>query len=346
LGCRVGSRARAAGAAGARPRARQRRAGARQGADPPGRGGPDRRRRRRADRVRRRHPPRGRHAGARRDRVGAAPARARGTSRRRRSRGRGRLRHGCRRRQQGAPAQGHARTDDAEARRDHLRREGRRERHRAGAAGIARRRRHRSGQMSLASLVDRYGRAIVTVTIVLAAAGLYAAFELPSDIYPPLIFPRVVVIGHSGTIPAQSMMLTVTRPIEQALLEVPGIRRVRSTTFRGATEISAQFDPATDMILALQQAQGRIAEARSSLPQDLDLTIERLTPAAFPFLSVNLSGGLPSADLYDYAFYVMRPSLSRVPGVGNVEVLSSDTREIEVIADPARLTAAGLTIGN
>ena len=200
--------------------------------------------------------------------------------------------------------------------------------------------------MSLASLVDRYGRAIVTVTIVLAAAGLYAAFELPSDIYPPLIFPRVVVIGHSGTIPAQSMMLTVTRPIEQALLEVPGIRRVRSTTFRGATEISAQFDPATDMILALQQAQGRIAEARSSLPQDLDLTIERLTPAAFPFLSVNLSGGLPSADLYDYAFYVMRPSLSRVPGVGNVEVLSSDTREIEVIADPARLTAAGLTIGN
>ena len=52
------------------------------------------------------------------------------------------------------------------------------------------------------------------------------------------------------------MMLTVTRPIEQALLEVPGIRRVRSTTFRGATEISAQFDPATDMVVALQQAQG------------------------------------------------------------------------------------------
>src|SRR4029079_539953 len=135
-------------------------------------------------------------------------------------------------------------------------------------------------------------------------------------------------------------------PIEQALLEVPGIRRVRSKTFRGSTEISGQFDSATDMILALQQAQGRIAEIRSELPQDLELTIERLTPAASPFLSINLSGGLSSADLYDYAFFVMRPALSRVPGVGNVEVLSSDTREIEVIADPARLTAAGLTIGN
>lgn len=200
--------------------------------------------------------------------------------------------------------------------------------------------------MSLSSFVDRFGRAIVTVTIVLAAAGLLCAFSLPSDIYPPLVFPRVVAIGHSGTTPARTMMLTVTRPLEQALLEVPGIRRVRSTTFRGATEISAQFDPATDMVVALQQAQGKIAEVRSALPADLDLVVERLTPAAFPFLSINLTGGLPSADLYDYAFFVMRPALSRVPGVGNVEVLASDTREIEVIADPAKLTAAGLTIGD
>jgi CzcA family heavy metal efflux pump len=200
--------------------------------------------------------------------------------------------------------------------------------------------------MTVSTFFERYGRAIITVTAVLAAAGLLSAFSLPSDIYPPLVFPRVVAIGHSGTLPARTMTLTVARPIEQALLEVPGVRRVRSTTFRGATEISAQFDPATDMVVALQQAQGKIAELRSELPQDLDLVVERLTPAAFPFLSVNLTGGLPSADLYDYAFFVMRPALSRVAGVGNVDVLASDTREIEVIADPAKLTAAGLTIGD
>ena len=193
---------------------------------------------------------------------------------------------------------------------------------------------------------ERFGRAILIVTLVLAGAGLLAAFSLPSDIYPPLVFPRVVAIGHSGTTPARTMTLTVTRPVEQALLEVPGVRRVRSTTFRGATEISAQFDPATDMVVALQQAQGKIAELRSTLPSDLDLIVERLTPAAFPFLSLNVTGGLPSADLYDYAYFVMRPALSRVPGVGNVEVLASDTREIEVIADPARLAAAGLSIGD
>ena len=91
-------------------------------------------------------------------------------------------------------------------------------------------------------------------------------------------------------------------------MEVPGIRRVRSTTFRGATEISAQFEPATDMIVALQQVQGKVDDARQTLPAGTDLVVERLTPAAFPMLHPEPHRlGCPSADLYDYAFYVMRP---------------------------------------
>src|SRR5262245_19928399 len=147
--------------------------------------------------------------------------------------------------------------------------------------------------MSLADLVDRYGRAIVLSVTLLAAAGLIAGAGLPSSIYPRLEFPRVVIIGHSGTLPARTMMLSVTRPLEQAVMEVPGIRRVRSTTFRGATEISAQFEPSSNMVVALQQAQNRIAEARADLPGEIDLTVERLTPAAFPILIFNLTGGLP-----------------------------------------------------
>ncbi len=140
------------------------------------------------------------------------------------------------------------------------------------------------------------------------------------------------------------MMLTITRPLEQALMEVPGVRRVRSRTFRGATEISAQFEPDTDMVVALQQAQGRLAEVRPDLPESLDLLVDRLTPTAFPFYILDITGGLPSADLHDYGYYVVRPALARVAGVGRVEVLASDTREIEVITDPNKLLAAGLTV--
>jgi CzcA family heavy metal efflux pump len=198
--------------------------------------------------------------------------------------------------------------------------------------------------MTIVAAAHRHRRAVLLATAFLAGAGLLSGLTLPSDIYPPLHFPRVVIIVHSGTLPTSTMTIAVTRPLEQAAMETPGVRRVRSRTFRGAAEISVQFTPETDMVVALQQVQGRAAELRPELPGGTELIIERLTTAAFPILSLNLSGGLPIAELRDYAFYVLRPALARAPGVGRVEVLSSDEREIEVVADPTRLRAAGIGI--
>jgi CzcA family heavy metal efflux pump len=198
--------------------------------------------------------------------------------------------------------------------------------------------------MNPARVSSHHARAVLLVTVLLAGAGLISLTSLPSDIYPPLNFPRVVIIGHTGTLPARSMLLSVTRPIEQVVMEVPGIRRVRSTTFRGSTEISAQFDPGADILQALQQVQNRVSELRGELPGGTELEVERLTTSAFPILSYNVTGGLPEADLRDYAFYVVRPAIARVPGVGRVEVLSSDTREIQVVTQPPRLLASGLTV--
>src|SRR5262249_21962140 len=113
-----------------------------------------------------------------------------------------------------------------------------------------------------------------------------------------------------------------------------------------AAEISAQFDPATDMVVALQQVQNRIAEARQDMPPDLELVVDRLMPTSFPFFSIDITGGLGSADLRDFGFFVVRPALSRVGGVGRVEVLSTDEREVEVVTDPARLSASGLTVAD
>ncbi len=170
--------------------------------------------------------------------------------------------------------------------------------------------------MNPARVSEHHARAVLLITVLLAVAGFITLLGLPSDIYPPLNFPRVVIIGHTGTLPARSMLLSVTRPIEQVVMEVPGIRRVRSQTFRGSTEISAQFDPNADILQALQQVQNRVAELRGELPANTELAVERLTTSAFPILSYNLTGGLKEADLRDYAFYVVRPTIARVAGVG------------------------------
>ena len=198
--------------------------------------------------------------------------------------------------------------------------------------------------MNGAPLATRHSRAIALVAVALVIGGAIAAVTLPSSIYPPLEFPRIVIVAQSGTLPPQSMSLIVTRPIEQVVMAVPGIRRVRSRTIRGATEISAQFAASTDMVVALQMVQNRVAEITSDLPTGTTLRIERMTPEIFPVFILSLTGTLPTAQLYEYANYVVKPEIARAPGAGIIEVLSSDTREVEVVLDPARLTAAGLGV--
>jgi CzcA family heavy metal efflux pump len=198
--------------------------------------------------------------------------------------------------------------------------------------------------MNVAALAIRHSRAISLLAVALVVSGAIAAVALPSGIYPPLQFPRIVIVAHSGTLPPQSMSLIVTRPIEQVVMAVPGVRRVRSKSIRGAAEISAQFDPSTNMVVALQMLQNRVAEITGDLPADTELQIERMTPEIFPVFILSVTGTLPTADLYDYANFVMKPEIARVPGAGIIEVQASDTREIEVVLDPAKLTAADLTV--
>ena len=195
---------------------------------------------------------------------------------------------------------------------------------------------------SLFDFLAAQRRFVYLLVGLLSAGGIYAALRLPSAIYPELAFPRVLVVAEGSSLGARQMLFSVTRPIEEAVSIVPGVMRVRSRTIRGATEISVTFSDNTDMIYALQQVQARVNQVRTSLPNELDVEVERMTPSLFPIVSYNLEGGDP-ATLYDIARYQLKPLISRVPGVGRVDVQGSDVREVEVIADPARLASQRLT---
>ncbi|HTR79093.1 MAG TPA: efflux RND transporter permease subunit, partial [Gemmatimonadaceae bacterium] len=199
-----------------------------------------------------------------------------------------------------------------------------------------------NGDRSLFAIVAEQRRFVYMAVVLLSAAGMWAAFTLPSAIYPELKFSRVTVVANGTTLDARQVLFGVTRPIEEAVSLVPGVIRVQSRSIRGGSETNVMFSPKTDMVLALQQVQARVNQVRQDLPSDLDIEVERLTPSLYPIISYNLEGGDP-ATLYDIARYDIRPLISRVPGVGRVDVLGSDVREIEVVADPARLAARGMT---
>ena len=198
--------------------------------------------------------------------------------------------------------------------------------------------------MNLVRACRNNSRAVFLLTIALTVAGVIAYFQLPSNIYPELTFPRIVVLVKAGDLAPDIVLLTVTRPIEEEVSTVLGARRVRSRTIRGGTEISVLFDPSMDMQQALQLVQARVNDARGSLPPDSEIDVERMTPTVWPILSMVLNGNVPDADLRDYAFYNLRPAITRVTGVAQVEVDATDTREVAVIVDPQKALAHRLTL--
>jgi CzcA family heavy metal efflux pump len=195
--------------------------------------------------------------------------------------------------------------------------------------------------MSLARVVSNQSRAIVVIVVLLCAAGLYAAWQLPIAVFPQTDFPRIVIIVDNGEAPAAQTLVSVTRPIEEAMNGIPGIARIKSKTARGSSEINLYFDWSGDILQELQLVQARMSQLVSILPATAEIrNIERLTFAVFPVTGYSLtSDKRDEATLTDLATYVVRPQLARLPGVAIVGVAGGKTREFHVTIDPDRLTA-------
>ena len=197
--------------------------------------------------------------------------------------------------------------------------------------------------MNIARLAIRHRAAVFLATVLLTVAGGFALTRLPSGIYPEAEFARIVVVASGGTYEPRDMIVAVTRPLEEALIGVIDLRRLRSRTVRGATEIAMDFRPRADMQYALQQVQARLTAVGPSLPGGLGIVAERLTPSVYPLLQFELTGGDPVL-LRDLAQFGIRPRLARLADVGKVEVQGGLVREISVELDPARLSASRIGV--
>ena len=195
--------------------------------------------------------------------------------------------------------------------------------------------------MKLARVVSYQSRAIVVIVALLCAAGIYAAWQLPIAVFPQTDFPRIVIIVDNGEAPASQTLVTVTRPIEEAMNGIPGIARIKSKTARGSAEINLYFNWGGDINDELQLVQARMSQLLSTLPPTAEIrNIERLTFAVFPVTGYSLtSDKRDEATLTDLANYIVRPQLARLPGVAIVAVAGGKTREFHVQIDPDKLAA-------
>jgi CzcA family heavy metal efflux pump len=191
----------------------------------------------------------------------------------------------------------------------------------------------------------RYGKALVFLVLILVAAGTYLAFTIPISVFPTTNFPRVVIGVDNGVMPIDQMMVTISRPIEESVNSVPGLRQVRSITSRGSAEIDLFFDWQVDMVTTLQLVDAALANVRNTLPPTAIIQTHRLTFASFPIIGYSLtSDTVPQTQLWTMATYDLKPRLNRLDGVATVVVQGGQEPEFHIVPDPAKLLAANVTV--
>jgi CzcA family heavy metal efflux pump len=189
--------------------------------------------------------------------------------------------------------------------------------------------------------------AITFVVFALCLCGIYSAMKIPSSVFPRTDFPRVVILVDNGVMPANEMMATITRPIEEAMKDIPGVVTIRDATGRGSAEVSVFFNWKVNMIQSELYVLSRLSQIRSTLPVTATTNVFRLTFSAFPIIGVSLTSQTRDiTHLWEIARYTLKPQFLRIPGVGRVDIVGGRAPEYHVIVDPLRLQAAGLGLSD
>src|SRR5580692_4520398 len=167
----------------------------------------------------------------------------------------------------------------------------------------------------------RHGKPIIFVILTLVAVGIYLALTIPVAVFPDTDFPRIVVGVDNGVFPIDQMLVTVTKPLEEAVNTVPGLDHLWSITSRGTAEVDLFFNWNVDMYRTLELVNAALARVQSSLPSTAKITANRLTFAAFPVIGYSLtSDRIPQTTLWEVANYTLKPRLNRATGVSSIVV--------------------------
>ena len=172
--------------------------------------------------------------------------------------------------------------------------------------------------------------------VALVVLGVVSYGRLAVDEYPDVTYPVVIAqTSYPGASP-EVMMREVSKPIEEALNTVQGLRELTSTSFEGSSLVRLQLELGVNVMEAQQDVQAKVARIRRQLPPNIDdPIILRFDPNERPIMSVALqSSERALRDLTDLADEVVSTRIEAVPGVGGVNVVGGAERQIRVQLDP------------
>ena len=185
-----------------------------------------------------------------------------------------------------------------------------------------------------------YRRPMVFVlgAVLLALAGVSSIRLLPVDLFPDLNYPLINVVSHAPAGTAQDIEQLVTRPIESAMLGMTDLRRVRSVTAPGFSQVTVEFRWGLNVVQARQMVASRLAQVESSLPAGVSPQIENIGTSLAMVSTYSVSGS-DAVALRGWTQYELAPRLESLAGVARVRVMGGGRDAFRVDLDPDRLVA-------
>jgi len=202
--------------------------------------------------------------------------------------------------------------------------------------------------MKIADISIKQPVFITMVIILIVVLGIISYTRLGVDLLPDINLPIVAVTTVNPGVGPEEIESQITKPIEDAISAINGIKKVSSTSAEGVSVVIAEFVLEKDVQASSTEVREKIATIRSTLPREiLEPVIDKFDPSAAPILSYTITGKgnkIPLLELRTLIDDKIKTLVQQVDGVGGVTIIGGLEREIHVDVDPNKLNALNLSI--
>ena len=175
--------------------------------------------------------------------------------------------------------------------------------------------------------------------------GIISWNRLPQELFPPITYPQLTVITtYKGAAP-EEIELLVTKPLEETVGTVNGLKTISSVSKEEASVITAEFNWGTNMDFAALGVREKIDLVKERLPRGCeDPVVVKYNPFDLPVIVLNITSGLPPPEAMQFVRKVIKNELEKTEGVAVVQLSGGREREILIEVDQGRLQASGVSV--
>ena len=185
---------------------------------------------------------------------------------------------------------------------------------------------------------------VVIGIVVIVFLGIYSQDRMSVNLFPKMNIPVVNIITHYPGASSKDMEILVSKPLENKMMSIQGVKRVSSTSVQGISSVTVEFDQGTPVFRARQLVVSKLAEVKPLLPQGITPFLNSVGTRLQNIYGFIIYGGASLSKLYDITKYQLSGRLMEAGGVSSIQILGGEKPALWVSVSPLKLKQSGLTL--